>query len=373
MKKMFEPTCPLVEEAFENQRQRELQESLQLENTYSDDDSEVSITDILEAVDDFIAQDYLDDTPAAVDEPILISSTNEQLGSGDETLLDFCNLYDLSTMANETAAEDYQTHVEPPTKRNFFSIESVDEVRPSKKRRSHNVSIYIKASSTHEKLDSGVEFCNHDDMFTMMANETAEDYCAEPPAKHSFVSLDLIDEIKATARPYKKRKVPKASKYTKEPKMSRARLIRRPQLVHQSDTNMDETVPYDGFAQSPASGLMEIRFTKEKCLGFQQISSGTYAITYDIRGGETKDGHAFEGSILRAFIPDCDAGYSLLKRLKWAWKEGLTFDIESSKVVLRVTSLVTSSGRPRYFFADCNDELDTLLVPPGFCFRSRHS
>jgi len=89
-------------------------------------------------------------------------------------------------------------------------------------------------------------------------------------------------------------------------------------------------------------------------------------------------GWPYHGTTRTAFLPQCPSGRKLLKRLKYAWKRGLTFTIGTSLTTGRSDSIVWASihhktslsggvgchGYPDpYYFVNCNVELDQIGVP----------
>jgi len=83
--------------------------------------------------------------------------------------------------------------------------------------------------------------------------------------------------------------------------------------------------------QAP-SGTMSIMDTPINCPGF---GCSTLQITYEIPSGIQKSYHEspgsrYSGTVRVAFLPNNLDGQSVMKRLKYAWKHGLTFQIGTS-------------------------------------------
>jgi deltex-like protein len=110
-------------------------------------------------------------------------------------------------------------------------------------------------------------------------------------------------------------------------------------------------------------------------------SSGTFVLSYDIPGGiqsgcHENPGNRFSGTIRHAYIPNDAPGRDLLKRLKYAFRRGLTFTIGTSLTTGRSNTVIwtsihhkTSLNKGPHGFPDpgyivnCNEELDSLGVP----------
>ena len=127
------------------------------------------------------------------------------------------------------------------------------------------------------------------------------------------------------------------------------------------------------------SGTMVISGSSQSCGGFQQC--GTIQIRYQLRSGQQKTFHPnpgvrYSGTSRTAYLPDCTEGQDLLKRLKYAWRRGLSFTVGTSLTTGASNVIVWSSihhktsmhggvhGYPDPgYFANCNEELDNLSVP----------
>jgi deltex-like protein len=102
-----------------------------------------------------------------------------------------------------------------------------------------------------------------------------------------------------------------------------------------------------------------------------------YTFRYDIQKAYHPNPSVSHGSTFRrAFLPDIADGHNLLKRLKYAFRHGLTFCIGTSLTtgtpnvitwssIHHKTSLANSAhGFPDLgYFINCNEELDSLGVP----------
>lgn len=127
------------------------------------------------------------------------------------------------------------------------------------------------------------------------------------------------------------------------------------------------------------SGQMQVEYDgDETCEG---SPPGTFVITYIIRGGKQKEYHENPGvgygSTQRcAFVPSTSEGIDLLKRLKFAFRHGLSFTVGTSLTTGQPNSVTWSSihhktstcagphGFPDpNYFTNCNTELDNLGVP----------
>ena len=131
------------------------------------------------------------------------------------------------------------------------------------------------------------------------------------------------------------------------------------------------------------SGTMTITSTSLVCAGFETDSSGTFEIKYEMHSNYQKAYHPnpgvlYLGTERTAYLPKNDKGESLLKRLKYAWKRGLTFTVGTSLTTGKANSITWSSihhktspyGGVNYhgfpdagYFINCNAELDSLGVP----------
>ena len=132
------------------------------------------------------------------------------------------------------------------------------------------------------------------------------------------------------------------------------------------------------------SGLMAVSIKKSSCAGHTN-SFETVTITYKMKGGtqlqyHENPGQPHSGKHAVAFLPNIPEGKDLLKRLKYAFMHGLTFTIGTSLTTGRPNQCVWSSihhktsmtggvlnhGYPdEMYFKNCNQELDTLRVPPA--------
>lgn len=131
------------------------------------------------------------------------------------------------------------------------------------------------------------------------------------------------------------------------------------------------------------SGTMTITSTLLVCDGFEMDSNGTYEIKYEMHSNYQKAYHPNPGVLYLGteritYLPRNDQGEKLLKRLKYAWKRGLTFTVGTSLTTGRADSITWSSihhktspcGGVSYhgfpdagYFINCNDELNSLGVP----------
>ncbi|KAL7523187.1 hypothetical protein ACHAXR_000059, partial [Thalassiosira sp. AJA248-18] len=128
------------------------------------------------------------------------------------------------------------------------------------------------------------------------------------------------------------------------------------------------------------SGTMGISTTPESCSGFQQDS---IVIKYNISPGtqhsyHDSPGETHSGKVVKAYLPRNENGQALLKRLKYAFMHGLTFQVGMSITTGRANAVtwssihhktstsggVTKHGFPdESYFSNCNEELDGLDVP----------
>ncbi len=134
---------------------------------------------------------------------------------------------------------------------------------------------------------------------------------------------------------------------------------------------------------SPSGSMVINTCESTFCAGFESSSNGTIAISYDLRGGIQKEYHPNPGKSYRstrrmAYLPDNDDGQALLKRLMYAFRCGLSFQIGTSMTTGRSDCITWSSihhksslsggvrchGYPDdKYFTNCNAELDGLGVP----------
>lgn len=128
------------------------------------------------------------------------------------------------------------------------------------------------------------------------------------------------------------------------------------------------------------SGTMHSATSPIKCSGFEPCPQ-SIVITYSMPSGVQKSyhenpGQRYQGTSRIAYLPDNDDGRKLLKRLKYAWMQGLTFTIGTSLTTGMPNCITWSSihhktsptgsiyGFPDPgYFANCNEELDSLGVP----------
>mmetsp|Transcript_22663 Transcript_22663/g.29129 ORF Transcript_22663/g.29129 Transcript_22663/m.29129 type:complete len:198 (+) Transcript_22663:1-594(+) len=130
------------------------------------------------------------------------------------------------------------------------------------------------------------------------------------------------------------------------------------------------------------SGTMTTTTSSMRCSGFRE---GSIVITYSIPAGRQMSYHDNPGTShaskhATAYIPDNTDGQALLKRLKYAFLHGLTFNVGTSITtgaknqctwasVHHKTSPsggVQAHGFPDPdYFKNCNAELDGLGVPPA--------
>jgi deltex len=129
------------------------------------------------------------------------------------------------------------------------------------------------------------------------------------------------------------------------------------------------------------SGEMTISRTARSCAG--HVGCGTIVIDYSIRRGvqtmyHPNPGVVYKGATRRAYLPETAESCALLKRLKFAFQQGLTFSVGTSltsgqdnsviwKSIPHKTSLAGGASRHGYpdanYIADCHNELDKLNVP----------
>ena len=127
------------------------------------------------------------------------------------------------------------------------------------------------------------------------------------------------------------------------------------------------------------SGTMQIEVRPDLiCSGHP---AGTFVITYRNIEGRQKVYHENPGEVHGsahrvAYVPDCEEGRNLIKRLKFAFAHGLTFTVGTSLATSRPNSVTWSSihhktslseGAHGYpapgYFINANEELDALNVP----------
>ena len=131
------------------------------------------------------------------------------------------------------------------------------------------------------------------------------------------------------------------------------------------------------------SGTMAISQSTKSCSGCE--STPSLMIKYHIKKSIQKSYHDSpgqyqHGKYATAYLPYNADGESLLKRLKFAFRHGLTFTVGTSMTTGRTnqctwssihhksspTGGVTSHGFPDPgYFVNCNEELDSVNVPPA--------
>ena len=131
------------------------------------------------------------------------------------------------------------------------------------------------------------------------------------------------------------------------------------------------------------SGTMAISQSTKSCSGCESIPS--LMIKYHIKKSIQKSyhdnpGQYQHGKYATAYLPYNADGENLLKRLKFAFRHGLTFTVGTSMTTGRTnqctwssihhksspTGGVTSHGFPDPgYFVNCNEELDSVNVPPA--------
>lgn len=130
------------------------------------------------------------------------------------------------------------------------------------------------------------------------------------------------------------------------------------------------------------SGTMEYRKISSNCSGFGNLTVGTIVIEYSIPGGIQKSFHSnpgtyYSGAFRTAYIPATAEGWDLLVRMQYSFGHGLMFTVGTSLTSCR-PNVVTwasihnktnmSGGTYGYpdstYFARCNDEMNSLGVPP---------
>lgn len=125
------------------------------------------------------------------------------------------------------------------------------------------------------------------------------------------------------------------------------------------------------------SGSMTITRSNKLCDGL----SSTISIRYNLDGGIQKPYHenpgvSYRGESRLAYLPDSPEGNNLLKRLIYAFRQGLTFQVGMSLTTSRQNCITwasihhktTTRGGPHGFpdpsySHNCNEELDNLGVP----------
>lgn len=121
------------------------------------------------------------------------------------------------------------------------------------------------------------------------------------------------------------------------------------------------------------SGTMRVRTVEDlACSGH---NPSVIVITYDMQGGIQNQYHenpgvAYNGTSRVAYLPNCPASQSLLRRLVYAFEHGLTFVVQTNTTtwgpVSHKSSLVDQGpcGWPDpSYFARANAELNDLNVP----------
>lgn len=141
------------------------------------------------------------------------------------------------------------------------------------------------------------------------------------------------------------------------------------------------------------SGTMSISTCKSTfCSGYESNSNGTITIEYSMHGGIQKEYHpspnkSYRDTTRTAYLPDNDEGRALLKRLIYAFRCGLTFQIGTSMTTGRSDCITWSSihhktrlwggvrchGYPdERYIINCNAELDSLGLPKEDDLQSKH-
>eukprot|EP00980_Cylindrotheca_fusiformis_P008859 scaffold1888_cov120-Cylindrotheca_fusiformis.AAC.29 len=128
------------------------------------------------------------------------------------------------------------------------------------------------------------------------------------------------------------------------------------------------------------SGSMATELMGVSCPGFDGCD--TIKLTYDIPSGVQKAYHdnpnsRYDGTSRTAYLPNNDAGRCLLLRLKYAFRNGLTFRIGTSLTTGQKNQVTWTSihhktclsggvhGFPDdAYISNCNASLDALNVPP---------
>ena len=127
------------------------------------------------------------------------------------------------------------------------------------------------------------------------------------------------------------------------------------------------------------TGIMRIDELPElTCSGYD---AGAFLISYRFESGIQKEyhlnqGESFSATYREAYLPANEQGRDLLKRLKFAFSRGLTFDVGESITTGTQSSIIwstiphkTSLGPGTFgfpdseYFAVANKELDSLEVP----------
>ena len=134
---------------------------------------------------------------------------------------------------------------------------------------------------------------------------------------------------------------------------------------------------------SPSGTMTIVSRPRLLCAGFESTSKGTFEIKYEMHSNFQKQYHQnpgvfYLGTERIAYLPDNNEGVKLLKRLKYAWKRGLSFTVGTSLTTGKENSITWSSihhktsingGAQRHgfpddgYFLNCNSELDSLGVP----------
>lgn len=145
-----------------------------------------------------------------------------------------------------------------------------------------------------------------------------------------------------------------------------------------------ETISYNRATSSPFSsgtspaGTMEIATARDDCQGFGNC--GSIIITYRLKGGmqhaqHPNQGVSYSGATALAYLPNNADGKDILKRLKYTFRQGLTFTLGTNlttntpnSIVWRVEHKLSLYGGmygwpDASYFADCNRKLDTMNVP----------
>ena len=131
-------------------------------------------------------------------------------------------------------------------------------------------------------------------------------------------------------------------------------------------------------------GMLEVTLRQSKhCGGFEGIP--TICLRYDIPSGIQSEEHenpgrSFSATMRKAYVPANKDGYSLVKRLRYAFRRGLTFSVGTSLSSGRSDTVVWASihhktdligglhGWPDpAYFINVNCELDGLQVPKASC------
>lgn len=128
---------------------------------------------------------------------------------------------------------------------------------------------------------------------------------------------------------------------------------------------------------------MAVSYISDSCCGFEEV--GSIQIKYNIPSAtqltyHDNPGQHFSGKSCTAYLPNNETGKDLLKRLEYAFMHGLTFTVGTSVTSGKANQCtwasihhktskfggVQSHGYPDPdFFLNCNEELDSLFVPPA--------